>query len=63
MLDQGWLGMIKVSNIVLGRIFSTALVEQIPHRLLDCLAVVPFRNDVVLMKYVAEEMPIIELVR
>ena len=60
--DQCWLGMVKVTDIVLCRIFGAALVEQRPHALLDLHAVVPLRHDVVLVEDVAEEVPVVELV-
>ena len=61
-LNQRRLGVIKMADIVLGRIFGPALVEQRPHALFECHAVMPFRHDVILVKDVAEKMTIIELV-
>jgi hypothetical protein len=59
---QRRLCMIEVPDIVLGPIFGTALVKHAPHPLLDRLAIMSFRHDVVLMEYMAEKMAIVELV-
>ena len=55
--------MIEMPNVMLGRIFGAALIEQFPHPLLDGLAIVSLRHDVILMKDMAEEVTIVELVQ
>ena len=55
--------MIKMPNVMLGWIFGAALIEQFPHALLDGLAIVSLRHDVILMEDMAEEVTIVELVQ
>ena len=62
MADQRRLGLIKVADIVLGRILGAALVQELPHRMLQDQRVTPFGNDVFLVEDVAEEMAVVDLV-
>jgi hypothetical protein len=63
MLHQRRLCVIQMPDIVLGRIFGTARIKQAPHLLLDRLAIMPFRHDVILVEDMTKEMAIIELVQ
>ena len=58
---QFWLSLIEMTDIVLGRVFSAALVEQAPHLVLQRHTIVALLHHVILVEDVAEEMTVIEL--
>jgi hypothetical protein len=60
---QSWLRIVKMADIVLGWVFRATQVEQLPHALLDRLAIVALRDDVVLVEHMAEEVAVVELVQ
>ena len=62
MLDERGLGFVEMPDVVLGRVFRAALVEQRPHATLEVDRVVAFADNIVLMEDVTEEMSVIELV-
>ncbi len=55
------LGKIKMSDVVFGWIFRTAPIKQFPHFVLNLDGVVASFYNVVLMKNLAEKVPIIQL--
>ena len=59
-LFQGGFGGVEVADIVLGGVFGAFLVEQVAHAVFDFSAIVAFFNNVILMKNVAEKMPVIK---
>ena len=60
-IAQGGLGVIQMSDIVFSWVFGTALIQQLPHLVLDRHAVVALLHDVVLVEHVTEEVAVIEL--
>src|SRR3546814_7727076 len=55
-------GGIKVADIMLGRVTRAALVEQRPHPMFDAKAIMPRRDDIILVQDVAEEVAVIDFV-
>ena len=53
--------MVEVADVVLGRVLGAARVQQLPHGVLDGQRVAALAHDVVLVEYVAEEMPVVQL--
>ncbi len=60
-VDERRLCLIEVAYIVLGGILRAARVQQFPHTMLDFRRVVSLADNIILVEYVTEEMPIIEL--
>jgi len=54
---------IKMADIVLGRILRATAVEQCPHSVLDVEAVMAFLHDVVLVKDVTQKVAVIQFDR
>ena len=54
--------MVQVTYIMFGRIFGAPLVEKLPNFMLDIHGVVALLYNVILMKHLAEEVAVIELV-
>jgi hypothetical protein len=52
---------IQMSDVVLGRIFGAAMVQQLPHFVFELKAVISFLDDIVLMKHMAKRVALIEL--
>lgn len=61
MADERRLRLVQVAHVVFGRIFGSASIKQFPHAMLDLHRVVTFSDNVVLVKYMTEEIPIVEL--
>jgi hypothetical protein len=59
-VEQRRLCIVEVSDIVLGRIFPASCVQQFPHPLFQLDRIVAFAHDIVLVKHVTEEVPVIE---
>ena len=61
MVGQRRLRVVKMTDIVLGRIFRASCIEQFPHPVLKLDRIVTFKHDIVLVKHVTEGMPVVEL--
>lgn len=48
-------------DIVFGGVFGAFLVEQVVHAVFNLAAIVALFDNVILMKHVAEKMPVIKL--
>jgi hypothetical protein len=59
---QRGLRIVQVTDIMFGRIFGAPLVEKLPDLMLDIHSVVALLYNVILMKHLAEEVTVIELV-
>ncbi len=53
---------VQMTNVMFRRIFSTPPVQDLPHCVLYFHCVMAFLHDVILMKDLTEEVPVIELV-
>ena len=51
--------LVQVADIVFGWILRAARVQQCPHSVLEFERVVALSDNVVLMKYMTEEVPVI----
>src|ERR1700722_11718540 len=57
------LGKVEMSDVVLRWILGSALIENFPHCVLDFGGVVTLLHDIVLVKHLAEEVSVIDLVQ
>ena len=55
-----WLCIINMTNIMLGGIFTNALIYEFKHFCLKHRRVNAFPDNIVLMKYMTEKMPVVE---
>src|ERR1700722_8584034 len=62
MVFQRLFGEIQMTDVMLSRILSTPRVEYFPHGVLYSHCVEPLLHDVVLVKYLAKEVAVIECV-
>ena len=57
MVAQRRLCVVEVADIVLGRIFGAARIQQFPHPMLELDRIMSFGDDVVLVKHKQKKWP------
>src|SRR5271166_2731 len=56
-------GLVEMPDVMLRRIFRAALIQELPHPMLQGQAVVSLLYNVILVEHVAKKVPVVEFYR